>query len=69
MCYNWLFTAIFAAVIAGNALAGGLCIHKEKDMAKAIPADDKKIKTYLSMRSSDETNEALIIDLVNYLNQ
>jgi hypothetical protein len=42
---------------------------KEKDLVKASPANEKKIKSYLSMRSSDETNEALIADLVNYLNQ
>lgn len=42
---------------------------KEKDLVKALPANEKKIKTYLNMRSADETNEALISELVNFLNQ
>ena len=42
---------------------------KEKDLIKALPAEEKKIKSYLNMRDSGDNEEATYIDLVNFLNQ
>jgi len=41
---------------------------REKDLIKALPAEEKKIKSYLNMRDSGDNEEATYIDLVNFLN-
>ena len=42
---------------------------REKDFIKALPAEEKKIKSYLNMRDSGDNEQATYIDLVNFLNQ
>lgn len=42
---------------------------KEKDLIKALPGEEKKIKAYLNMRSGEESEELVYGDLVNFLNQ
>ena len=42
---------------------------REKDLIKALPGEEKKIKAYLNMRGSGDNEEATYADLVNFLNQ
>jgi hypothetical protein len=42
---------------------------KEKDLIKALPEEEKKIKAYLNIRGSGDNEETTYTDLVNFLNQ
>ncbi|HEU0063635.1 MAG TPA: hypothetical protein VFQ58_01340 [Flavisolibacter sp.] len=41
----------------------------EKGLIKALPTQEKKIKAYLNMRSTDVRNDEEVSDLINFLNQ